>query len=67
MSEILSEFEIFDTCPKNVKQNIKIFHAFQNDFAICVTNDDKVYAFGEKYFSKNSWDMKWKILTTIIY
>ena len=52
MSEILSEFKIFDTCPKSIKQNIKLFHAFKSDFAVCVTNDDKVYAFGYKYFKK---------------
>ena len=50
MSGILNEFKIFDTCPKSIKQNIKLFHAFKSDFAICVTNDDKVFAFGEKYF-----------------
>ena len=46
MNSILNEFKVFDSCPQSIKQNIKLFHVFESDFAICVTNDDKVYAFG---------------------
>ena len=57
MSSILDVFRIFDPCPQHIKQNIKVFYVKvydRQDFylAICVTNDDKVYAFGdiENYF-----------------
>ena len=53
MSKIFNEFKIFDTFPKRFKQNISIFHAFESDFAICVTDYDEVYSFGEKYFKSH--------------
>src|ERR1700761_7402803 len=46
MSSIVNEFSIFREFPKELKQNIKLFHVFYNDFAYCVTNDDKVYGLG---------------------
>ena len=48
MTSIINEFKVFNSCEENIRQKIKLFHVFESDFAICVTNDDKVYAFGEK-------------------
>ena len=55
MTSIINEFKIFDTFPQDIKENIKIFLVKErnqiknkkNKFVICVTNDDKVFAFGE--------------------
>ena len=47
MSSIVNQFSIFREFPKELKQNIKLFHVFVNQIAYCVTNDDKVYGFGQ--------------------
>ena len=48
MSSILDNFNIFRYFPQELKQNIKLFHVFDSNIAYCVTNDDKVYGFGDK-------------------
>ena len=48
MTLIINEFKVFHLTPDNLKRNIKLFHVIKSNFAICVTNDHKVYAFGEK-------------------
>ena len=47
MSSIVNNFSIFHDFPKQFKQNIKLFHVFEDYIAYCVTNDDKVYGFGQ--------------------
>ena len=47
MTSIINEFRVSHLFPKQIIQKIKLFHVFESDFAICVTNDDKVYAFGK--------------------
>ena len=56
MSSFVNNFRQFRNFPKYLKQNIKLFHVFSYDFAYCVTNDDKVYGFGDnicKYLGYN--------------
>ena len=56
MSSIVNNFSIFREFPKDLKQNIRLFHIFEHNFAYCVTNDDKVYGFGKiinDYFGYN--------------
>ena len=48
MASIIDQFEVFRHICEDIKQNIKLFHVFEIHFAICVKNDDEVYAFGEK-------------------
>ena len=49
MSSILNHFNIFRDFPKELKQNIKLFHVFieYENVVYCVTNDNKVYGFGK--------------------
>ena len=58
MNSILNEFNVFNSCPQSIKQNIKLFHVFVSDFAICVTNDDKVFASGGYYEIKGYFGFK---------
>ena len=51
---MVNEFYYLNLCPKFIKQNIKLFHVYENDFGICVTNYDKVYSFGG-YHSINGY------------
>ena len=56
MSSLVNHFAIFRSFPNGFKQNIQLFHVFEDNIAYCVTNDDKVYGFGEnvrKYLSYN--------------
>jgi len=49
MSHLLNSFEVFNKIPENIKQNISIFHIF-DDFkgynVLYITNDDRVFGFG---------------------
>src|SRR5689334_170767 len=56
MSSILDNFRDFHYFPQHLKRNIKLFHVFNRNMGYCVTNDDKVYGFGEnirKYLGYN--------------
>ena len=59
MSLIVNQFSIFREFPKELKQNIKLFHVFGHNIAYCVTNDDQVYGFGDhciRYFDSEESD-----------
>ena len=51
MSSIVNQFNIFRDFPKQLKQNIKLFHVFEDNITFCVTNDDKVFGFGVNTFA----------------
>ena len=52
---------------KVLNKTLNYFMSFVSDFAICVTNDDKVYASVIIIKSKDILDMKRKKLLTIMY
>ena len=47
MTTILKNFRSFVPFPQELKENVKCFHVFEFRSAYCVTNDNKVYGFGD--------------------
>ena len=65
MNSILNEFKIFDSCPEDMKSSIKIFYVqksgiFDNQFGICITNEDQVFAFALRSRSSSPNDFKFR-------
>ena len=53
MSEILNRFEMFQKVNNNLKQNIKLFHVFEDIKGynvLFITSDDKVYGLGQNSY-----------------
>ena len=64
MTSIINEFIIFDKLNEKIKQNIKLFYVNLN-FAVCVTNDDKVYAFAPKNFGYENIDNNFVLISEL--
>ena len=64
MESVLNLFTVLETVALSRKPTFKLFHVFNSEFAICVTNDDKVYSYGVKNFIKKmKGEVKIKILS----